>query len=184
MYACERWTTEKAECQRIDAFTLWCWRRLLSFPWTARRSVNPKGNQHWIYIGRTDVEDEASILWPPDANSRLIGKDPDAGKDWRQEEKRVTEERWLDGITDLMDMSLSKLLEISQRSRCYLATEHHLICKSQFIQQILTEQLLCAAHWEHSDDQSPNSPCILFRWHTDRGQVHKQTSKTITVLNF
>ena len=46
MYACERWTIEKAECQRIDAFTLWCWRRFLSFPWTARRSVNPKGNQH------------------------------------------------------------------------------------------------------------------------------------------
>ena len=65
--------------------------------------VNPKGNQFWIFIGRTDVEAEAPILWPPDAKNRLIGKDPDAGKDWRQEEKGITEDEvvgwyhWLDG---------------------------------------------------------------------------------------
>ena len=54
--------------------------------------VNPKWNQSWIFIGRTDTEAEIPILWPPDANSRLIGKDPDAGRDWRQEEKRATED--------------------------------------------------------------------------------------------
>ena len=54
--------------------------------------VNPKGNQPWIFIGRTDAEAEAPILWPPDAKSWLIGKDPDAGKDWTQEEKGTTEE--------------------------------------------------------------------------------------------
>ena len=56
------------------------------------KPVNPKGNQPWIFIGRTDAEAEAAILWPPDAKSWLIGKDPDAGKDWRQKEKRVAED--------------------------------------------------------------------------------------------
>ena len=56
------------------------------------KPVNPKGNQLWIFIGRTDAEAEAEILWPPDAKSRVIGKDPDAGKDWGQEEKGATED--------------------------------------------------------------------------------------------
>ena len=84
MYGCESWTIKKAECRRTDAFELWCWRRLLRVPWTARRSsqsINPKGNQPRICIRRTDAEAEASVLWPPDANSQLIGKDFDAGKD-------------------------------------------------------------------------------------------------------
>ena len=76
------------------------------------KSENPKGNQSWIFIGRTDAEAEALILWPPDAKSRLIGKDPDAGKDWRQEEKITTEEKWLDGITNSKNMSLGKLQEM------------------------------------------------------------------------
>ena len=54
--------------------------------------VHPKGNQSWIFIGRTDAEAETPILWPPDAKNRLTGKDPDAGKDWRQEEKGMTED--------------------------------------------------------------------------------------------
>ena len=87
MYRCESWTIKKAEHWRIDAFELWCWRRLLRVPWTARRSVNPKGNQSWIFIGSTDAEAEAPILWPPNVKNWLIGKDPDAEKDWKQEEK-------------------------------------------------------------------------------------------------
>ena len=74
------------------------------------KPVNPKGNQSWIFIGRTDTEAEASILWSADKNW-LNGKEPDAGKDWRQEEKG-TRMWWLDGITDWMDMSLSKLQEL------------------------------------------------------------------------
>ena len=64
-------TIKKAECRRIDAFELWCWRRLLRVPWTARRSnpVNPKGNQSWVFIGRTDAEAETPIPWPPDAKN-------------------------------------------------------------------------------------------------------------------
>ena len=71
MYGCESWTIKKAEHRRIDAFELWCWRRLLRVSWTARRSnqVHPKGDQSWVFIGRTDVEAETPILWPPHAKS-------------------------------------------------------------------------------------------------------------------
>ena len=92
MYGCESWTIKKAESQRIDAFELWCWRRLLS-PLDCKeiQPVHPKGNQSWVFIGRNDVEAETPILWPPDAKSWLIWKDPDAGKEWRQE-KGTTED--------------------------------------------------------------------------------------------
>ena len=102
MYRCESWTVKKAERQRTAAFKLWCRKRLLRAPWTARRSnqsilkeikpVNTTGNQTWILIGRSDAEAEAPILWPPDVKSPLFGKDPDAGKDGGQEEKRTTED--------------------------------------------------------------------------------------------
>ena len=75
------------------------------------KPVDPKGNQPWIFIGRSVAEAEAPILWPPDAKSQLTGKDLDAGKDRGQEEKRVTEDE-IDGITDSMDMNLSKLWEM------------------------------------------------------------------------
>ena len=92
MYECESWTIKKAECRRIDTFELWCWRRLLGVPWTARRPVHSKADQSWVFIGRTDVEAETPVLWPPDVKSWLIWKDPDAGKDWRQEEKGTIED--------------------------------------------------------------------------------------------
>ena len=89
----ESWTIKKTEHQRIDAFELWCWRRLnSSLDCKEIKSVNPKGNQSWIFIGRTDAEVETPILWPPDVKNWLTGKDPDAGKDWSQEEKGTTED--------------------------------------------------------------------------------------------
>ena len=72
------------------------------------QSVHPKGNQSWLFFGRTDAEAETPILWPPDAKSWLIWKDPDAGKDGRWEEKGTTEEEMLDGITDSMEMVMDR----------------------------------------------------------------------------
>ena len=92
MYECETWTIKKAEHQRIDASELWCWRTLQSpLEWKETKAASPKGNHSWIFIRRTDAEAAAPKLWPPDAKSWLTGKDPDAGKDWRQK-KRVAED--------------------------------------------------------------------------------------------
>ena len=95
MYGCESRTIRKAERWRTDAFELWCWRRLLRAPWDCKevQPVNPKGNQFWIFIWRTDAEAETPILWPPNVKDWLFGKDLDAGKDWRQEGKGRSEER-------------------------------------------------------------------------------------------
>ena len=97
MYRCESLAIKEAEWQGTDAFELWCWRRILRVPWTTRRSnqcilkeISPGFSPS--FTGRTDVEAETSILWPPDAKSWLIWKDPDAGKDWGQEEKGTTED--------------------------------------------------------------------------------------------
>ena len=112
-YGCESWTIKKAEDQRTDAFKLWCWRRLLKVPWTARRSV--KGNQLQILIGRTDAEAEAPVFWSSDVHRQLIGKVPDAGKD--REQKRRQRMRWLDSITDTMNMNLGNLQEMVRTGR-------------------------------------------------------------------
>ena len=126
MYGCESWTIKKAECQRIDAFALWCWRRLLRVPLDCKeiKPVNPKGNQSWIFIGRTDAEAEPLILWPPNLKSWLFGKDPDAGKDWGQEEKETTENEMVGWRHWLNGQSLSKLWEIVKDREAWRAAAH------------------------------------------------------------
>ena len=91
MYGCESWTVKKAECRRIDAFELWCWRRLLRVPWTARRSNQSilKEISPGCSLERLMLKLKTPILWPPHVRSWLIGK---AGRDWGQEEKGTTED--------------------------------------------------------------------------------------------
>ena len=97
------WTVKKAECWKIDAFELWCWRRLLRVPWDWKeiQPVHSKGDQSCIFIGRTDAE--TPVLWPSHETNWLIGRDSDTERDWRQEEKGMTEDdmagwhHWLDG---------------------------------------------------------------------------------------
>ena len=112
MYGCESLTIIKAE-HWIDAFKLWCWRKLFGeSPLDCKeiKPVNPKGNQSWIFTERTDAE--APILWPPDGKNWLKGKAPDAGKIEGGRRRGQQRMRWLDGITDATDMSLSWLREL------------------------------------------------------------------------
>ena len=124
MCGCESWTIKKAVCWRIDAFELWCWRILLRIPWTVRspnqstiKEINPEYSLEGLIL-------KLQYFDPPNGKSWLIRKDPDAGKDWRQEEKRTTEDEMAGWLPDSMDVSLSKLWEMVKDREVWHAVVH------------------------------------------------------------
>ena len=133
--------------------------------------AHPKGNQPWIFIGRTDAETEAPILWPPVAKGRLIGRDPDAGKDWRQEKKGRQRMRWLDGITDSMHVSLSKLRGIVKDREAWCAAIHG-VAKSWDMTEWMNK------NHHPSLLMTPRAPCSNFEI------LHTKTSQGWGELSF